>query len=72
MTQRKHADHAEAVNTWVDGREEPRIAHRLLVGLRYHIQMQYLLSSRKNKQRIVMWIAVVVTVLTAVLAITII
>jgi len=69
MTQRKHADHAEAVNTWVDGREEPRIAHRLLIGLRYHVQTQYLLSSRKSKQLIVVWIAVAVTVLTAVFAI---
>lgn len=50
--------------------EEPEIIHQLLIGLRYHIQTQYLLSSRKTKQRTVLWIAVAVAVLTSIFAIT--
>ncbi|RQP18565.1 MAG: hypothetical protein EAS52_05140 [Parapedobacter sp.] len=49
--------------------EEPLIIQQLLIGLRYHIQTQSLLSSRKAKQRIVVWIAVVATVLTFIFAI---
>ncbi|SEK27303.1 hypothetical protein [Parapedobacter koreensis] len=56
-------------NTWPDGKEELQLAHQLLVGLRYHIQTQYLLSSRKAKQRIIIGIAVIATLLTALVAI---
>ncbi|GGC23578.1 hypothetical protein GCM10011386_14390 [Parapedobacter defluvii] len=49
--------------------EEPLIIQQLLIGLRYHIQTQSLLSSQKAKQRIVVWIAVVATVLTSIFAI---
>ncbi len=70
MTKRNIQDHTETVkNTWIDSKEEPKIVHQLLIGLRYHVQTQYLLSSRKTKQRIVVWIAIITTILTIIVAI---
>ncbi|MFC3198765.1 hypothetical protein ACFOET_14175 [Parapedobacter deserti] len=71
MTNRTERNGKGVVNTTSpDNREELKMGHRLLVGLRYHIQAQDLLTARKTKQRAVTWIAVVVSVLTMILAIT--
>ncbi|SFC68323.1 hypothetical protein SAMN05421747_11914 [Parapedobacter composti] len=71
MTQQKvRSDIRTPDTSWVDGKEELKTAHRLLVGLRYHVQAQYLLSYRKSKQRIVIWIAAITAVLTVALAVT--
>lgn len=71
MTKNKLGNHTElAKDSWLDSKDEPRIVHQLLIGLRYHIQTQYLLSSRKSRQRIVVWIAVAATVLTVIFAVT--
>jgi len=50
--------------------EDSQMIHQLLIGLRYHVQTQYLLSSRKAKQRIVVWVAVAAMVLTSIFAVT--
>ncbi|MGK6350168.1 hypothetical protein [Parapedobacter sp. DT-150] len=49
--------------------DELRIARKMLVALKYHVRTQYLLSSRRAKQRAVIWIAVLATVLTVIAAV---
>lgn len=66
---RKITGCSELVSTWSDGNEEPKIARQLLVGLRYHVRTQYLLSSRRAKQRIIIGIAIAAVVLTLIFSI---
>lgn len=56
-------------DTWFDSEEEPKIVHQLLIGLRYHVQTQYLVTSRKAKQRLIVWIAIMAAVLTFIVAV---
>ena len=47
-----------------DPAEEPLIIRRLLHGLQYHIRAQQLVSSRRAKERIIVWVTVFVVVMT--------
>ncbi|MBK1438890.1 hypothetical protein JHJ32_02720 [Parapedobacter sp. ISTM3] len=70
MTKRRLTDQSRtAKHTWSDGKEELQLAHQLFIGLRYHIQTQHLLSSRRTKQRIIIGIAIAAVVLTLIFAI---
>ena len=50
---------------WFDPNEEPFIVRRLFHTLQYHIYTQQLLSSRRIKERIIVWVTIVGVIVTA-------
>jgi|GEM_PF-1444254 len=47
-----------------DSEEEPLIIRRLLHALQYHIRAQQLASSRRAKERIIVWVTVIAVMVT--------
>jgi len=68
MNQRKRTNFTGAFkNKWLD-MEEPILARQLLIGLQHHVQIQYVISSRRARQNLVIWISVIAAIVTVIVA----
>ncbi|MFC7525108.1 hypothetical protein ACFQRK_14165 [Parapedobacter sp. GCM10030251] len=69
MNQPKRTNLTEVVQNSRLDLEEPILGRQLLIGLQHHVQIQHVMSSRRVRQNLVIWISVIAAIVTVIVAV---